>query len=924
LPLSGETVYRFGPFCLDVPGRALMKDGGRLVVGGRAFDVLVALVRCGGGLAAKSELLEAVWPGVAVEENNLTTQVLNLRKLLSHHDPNTTYIATDAGRGYRFVAAIHTGDQPAPAPAARSESETQGKSGLHHGAQPDPRPAAERHNLPGEITSFVGREREIADLVERLRHRMLLTLVGSGGVGKTRCALRVAERALAGSPQGAATHAGATASGGFVDGVWLVELASLPSSNPNAGGEQNGEAVAEAVCRALGLSVSGQRQATDVAVAFLRQRTALLVLDTCEHVLPQVAALAAAILKMCPRVKLMATSREPLGIAGESVFRMPSLPLPPHGEDPDAQACLQWDGVRLFVERAREAVSSYELTNADAPYVLSICRRLDGVPMALELAASRLRMMTPAELAARLEDVFRLLTGGSKAALPHQQTLRATLDWSHDLLSPSEQILLRRLSVFVDGFSLQAATSVCACGMIDDLEILDLLTALVDKSLVIADQSGASTRYRMLKATRQYARARQDASDEAALMPRLAAFMVELYSRAEARWPTTPTEAWIAEFCPDVENLRACIDWAFTPSCGAPSSNTSACGGGDPLLGMRLVAVAGSIAEERSLAADMRRWAALAMPHLEGPAPQACKGWVLYWVTRHQSVFGVQELCDVRQRAITMFRQANDITGLSRALRSAGIALARPRGPQDEALAMLCEAESILRPAGCSKDLANAISTLGAFHYINENEPLAREYSEKALFMRRALGDRTGELISYINIAEFAYARDDAQAAIAYARQALRAARAAQVHEILATVLTNLANYLLAVDDVEGARGAATEAFNLHKALGNQDYAIVCLEHLALTHSLAGAPQHAARLFGYTDAYFRATQQTRDPAEQTRCDRLREDLAAAIPMARLEYLFEEGAAWSEEEAAAAAAPPPIHLFPRDHHQINAA
>lgn len=874
---AANEIYCFGPFRLDAGRRQLQQAHTILPVGGRAFDVLLALVRRRGELAGKSELLDLVWPGLTVEENNLTTQVLNLRKLLSAHDPATKYIVTDAGRGYRFVAPVLQERAPVIDVSAII-------------SPPSPPLPRDLHNLPAESNSFVGRQAELADVGERLGSRGLLTLAGAGGVGKTRFAVRVGHEAI----------------GRFADGVWLVELAPL----------SDGGLVAEALCRVVGAPVSGDRPAVDVATAFLRQRAMLVILDNCEHVLDGAAQLAAALLKNCPGVKILATSRQNLGIDGETVYRMPSLPLPQAGPRITAEAAMRSDAVRLFVERANDAAGGYVLTDDDAATVVGICRRLDGVAMATELAAARLRVLKPAEIAARLEDVFRLLTGGSKAALPRQQTLRATIDWSFALLSPEEQTLLRRLSVFVDGFSLEGATAVASGGAIDEFDVLDLLGALVDKSLVNADTSGAVTRYRMLETTRHYAREKLAASDEAGRFRLMAEYMAAFFARAEASWPTTPTQRWLNEFAPEMENMRAAIDWAFgqvRPP--AEFGDTAGDEVGDPALGIALVAAAGCVAEEMSLLADMKRWTGAAMPHLSDTTPKARAGWILYWATRHHAVFGVRELSDLRRRAIDMFRQSGDVVGLSCALRTAGIALARPGEANTEALDLLSEAVAVLRPFGPTKDIANALAHLGAVHYFRGDENLCRQLSEEALTIRRNLGDQTGELVSYINLAEFAFVRGETQVAIDYATQALTTARTCQVREVLAAVLANLANYLLSIDNVEAGRAAAEEALALYRALGTEDYAVGCLEHLALALALEGRPDQAARVHGFTDFYLRRTEQVRDRSDEIKRAKLRGILDSALTAQQIESFMQVGSTWSRDQAEAVARYRELHSLP---------
>jgi DNA-binding winged helix-turn-helix (wHTH) protein len=416
--------FLFADFRLYPGRRVLLRDDAPVELGSRAMDVLLALVRRHGEVATKSVIMAEVWPGTVVEENNLTTQIAAVRRALKE-TPDHKLILTIPGRGYRFVATVTTqAEPPVIAPTERTPGQW---------AETD------RGNLPLQSSSFIGRELELAELRQRLQTRALVTVVGAGGVGKTRVALRLAEDMLS----------------DFPDGAMLLELAPLTED----------ALVAEALCRLLGVPVTSDRSAEQTAIAMLHQRAMLLVLDNCEHVLGAAASLAAAILRHCPRLRILATSRERLLVPGESVFQMPTLAVPGQSASLTAADALKHDSVRLFADRAADALGSYTLSDADAQSVATICRRLDGVPLATELAAARLRMLKPAEIAARLENVFRLLTGGSRTALPRQQTLRATIDWSYSLLSAAEQSVLQRLSVFADGCSADGATAVAGGGV---------------------------------------------------------------------------------------------------------------------------------------------------------------------------------------------------------------------------------------------------------------------------------------------------------------------------------------------------------------------------------------------------------------------------------------------------------------------------
>src|SRR3984957_7540934 len=343
---------------------------------------------------------------------------------------------------------------------------------VHSDPQSPPRP-----NLPEQLTSFVGREREVGEVVELVREHRLVTIVGSGGIGKTRVAAQVGRDVL----------------GGCSDGVWLVDLATLTDHTLVAG----------AILTAL------QRPATtgsslDAVVGYLKERELLLILDNCEHVLARTRDVAATIVQACPHVRILSTSRAALLVAGERAFQLRSLTVPPPSPASGGEAAA-YGAVALFLDRARAVDVGFALTDENAPDVAEICRRLDGIPLALELAAARVGMLAPRQIAQRLDQRFRLLTGGDPRALPRHQTMTASLDWSYDLLSPREQLFFETLSVFAGGCTLEAATAVCAIETEDDVDAIDLLASLVTKSLVLAELVGYERRYRLLESSRQYA-----------------------------------------------------------------------------------------------------------------------------------------------------------------------------------------------------------------------------------------------------------------------------------------------------------------------------------------------------------------------------------------------------------------------------------
>ena len=394
-------------------------------------------------------------------------------------------------------------------------------------------------NLPAQLSTFVGRDRELAAVRALVESSRLVTITGPGGIGKTRLALQVAAALLDGSG----------------DGVWLVELA--PVAGP--------ELVARTVAAVLGVREEPGRPVLDTLADAVGDRSLLVVLDNAEHVLGAAAKLADAMVRSCPRASLLVTSREPLGISGEHVFRVPPLAVPPAGlAAPGPLAAFE--SVQLFAERAAMHRQGFVLDEANAAVVASVCVRLDGIPLALELAAARLGSLSVPEISSRLDHRFRLLTGGSRTALPRHQTLRALIDWSYDLLTPEEQILLDRLSVFAGGWTLEAAEAVTSQGDAGEWQVLDRLAALVDKSLVQADETRGSTRYRLLETVRHYAAERLARRPGAELDQSRAAhrdYYLSLVETADTHLRGPDEAAWLDRLEAEFDNIRAALAYSL-------------------------------------------------------------------------------------------------------------------------------------------------------------------------------------------------------------------------------------------------------------------------------------------------------------------------------------------------------------------------
>lgn len=458
-----------------------------------------------------------VWPSTVVEESNLKVNLSALRRALGEGQPNRRFVATVTGQGYRFVAPVQVSEPHSP---------------------PSQAPAAGPHNLPASSTRPIGRAAAIDALLKQLSRHRLVTIVGAGGIGKTTVALAVGEALLS----------------SYEHGVWFVDLAPVREAS----------LVSRALATALGLTMSTKEPAEAVA-DYLRDRRILLLLDNCEHVIEPVAALTEQLVGGAAGVHVLATSREPLRARGERVHRLQPLSNAPASAKLTAAAAMAFPAVQLFVERATASVEDFELTDADAPAVAGICRKLDGIALAIELAATRIDAFGPRELSTLLEDRFRLLGYNRRTGVARHRSLAAALDWSYELLSADERSVLNRLSVFADRLSLEAAVAVTAGGRVTRREVIDGIENLVAKSLVAADATGAVVRYRLLDTTRTYALQKLTESGElTALRRRHAEYHRDVLSRAAGEVETRQTAEWLADYGHSIDDVRSALGWAFS------------------------------------------------------------------------------------------------------------------------------------------------------------------------------------------------------------------------------------------------------------------------------------------------------------------------------------------------------------------------
>jgi predicted ATPase len=706
-------------------------------------------------------------------------------------------------------------------------------------------PAAPHGNLPHLASSFVGRAAEVGAVVALLDGARLLTIVGTGGVGKTRLALCAAELTT-----------------GVPDGRWFVDLAPIESASLIAG----------TILSSLGVTAPGDAPAFEMLLDHLAVRRLLLVLDNCERHAAEVARIATAIVARSREVTLLATSREPLGAAGERTYRLAPL---------DATTAVQ-----LFAERATLANPRFELTAAVTRTVEDICARLDGIPLAIELAAARVRMISIDELWRRLDERLRVLTGGTRTALPHQQTMRALIDWSHDALPAGEQALFRRTAAFSGGFSLEAAGAVCADDELDDWAVLDLLASLVDKSLVVADVDALAQRYRLLQTIGEYASERLTASGERDTTARAhARFFGGAAADAYREWSEVAQPGWLARLRPDLENFRSALSWSLARR-------------NDVALGVQLAADVMPLFLRLSLLSEAVGWseAALAEPELE-PAVEARLHAGLAMV--YNNLGSPARAGAAAERAVAAYARTDDVRGHTRALSRLAVQTAR-QGRADEAATHAAAALEHARGLGDRRLLA-ATLLHGASVVPVEGIERARAQFEEASALYRALADDEGTVraLEWLAVAE---ARAGAfERAIDALSQALPLAEG----DARMYVANNLAASLVAQADPR-ALAAAREAFALARASQHALLTANAIAYLAAA-SAGDGPDRAARLFGFARARLESLGWQPDNTDELLERRVRAQLGERLGDARRDELVERGAALGDDEAFAEAA-----------------
>jgi predicted ATPase/class 3 adenylate cyclase len=713
------------------------------------------------------------------------------------------------------------------------------------------------NNLPRQVTPLIGREREVAEICALLETAPLVTLVGSGGVGKTRASLQVAANLVDGSG----------------DGVWFVELAPIVDA----------ALIPLTIASAVRLTLPERQPPLHGLVEQLARRRMLIVLDNCEHVVADVATIANDILRRCPGVKLIASSREGLGIDGEIVYRMASLDVPPEGAR-DASVVQSYGAVELFATRAKAASRTFAITDANAGTIGEIVRRLDGIPLAIELAAARLNVLAPEQLLDRLDDRLRILTGGDRTRLPRQQTLRALIDWSYDLLTEQERAIFRALGTFVGGWTLETATALMV-GEHDNWEVLDVLGSLVAKSLVVADiEEGTSPRYRLLESTRQYARDRQKQAGEATKVARKHGEVFrEIVTVLDERLLRAHDRKASGALVPELGNLRAAVSFGFGID-------------GDVDVAADIISAGYHVWIQSTARAEPIAFAVAALERLpiDASATRRASRAKLELTVAYVCglVFRDKEGLGYAERARAAFLELGDRPRVCVA--SLGLALASERTDRvEEAETFICEAVDIARSERMPFYLSRSLMIQGLVAFDRGELAMARKACDEARRFSASAEGRSFDADLEAFYAELEFAAGNFTAAVEISETIVAFARIKAV-QMLPVTLTNQTAYRLGADDFGGARASATEAFAFLTPDLTPVFYSVLIEHVAVLAAVDGALEEAAVLLGFSSSTLAGEGLRRERTERVGFERLTGLLEALDPELRSK-LLEKGA-----------------------------
>ena len=755
------------------------------------------------------------------------------------------------------------------------------------------------NNLPIQLTTFIGRENEIAEIKQEMELHRLVTLTGSGGTGKTRLSLQVAADLLE----------------KFDHGVWFVELA--PLTDPDL--------IPQTILSAMGVQEQQGKLPIEVLKEYLHEKKTLIVLDNCEHLIEAGAKVANALLNAAPELTIMASSREALGVKGELSYPVPSLTLPDIKHLPVVEQLSQYESVRLFIDRASLVAPHFVVDRNSAPFIAQICYRLDGIPLAIELAAARVRVLSLEEISKRLDDRFRLLTGGARTALPRQQTLRALIDWSYDLLSEKERLLLRRLSVFTGGWTLEAAEVVCAGAGIETYDVLDLLTQLVNKSLVVVmeySQSG-ETRYRMLETIRQYAREKfLEAGGGEVVRDKHLAYFVKLVEHAEPELYRSNQVFWLNKLDDEIDNFRMAVEWALAD---------------DVESGLRIAAIPWRFWQARSHLQEVGDWLSQLLERYKITNALHAQALTIHSSCRFRQG-DISEAIALAKQSLEMARTLSDKQTEALSLSFLGATMA-VQGNVGEATPLIEQALAIYRSIGDKIGQADTTEWLAfnnndierSIAYAKESIVLARElgdlagivshlcwlsrlvcwtgdftspslWLEEALSIARQLGDQGAEIYVISTYGEFSYWQGNYPQAIAYFENAIQSSEKLGEHYQGLWVQLKLAYTVLRQGDIQQAREMFEEGIR-----GMQKAALViglvfAIEGLASLHVNQGQLERAVRLFAWADMMRVKIGDHRPPVEQASVDRDLAVIYSKLNDSEFASLLAEGQALTLEEA----------------------
>ena len=716
------------------------------------------------------------------------------------------------------------------------------------------------NNLPRQATPFVGRDQELADVKSLLAKSQIVTILGTGGVGKTRAALQVGADLLDGSG----------------DGVWFVDLAQVASE----------EYVVPAIAQVFNLRLQPDRDALEEIRAYLKNKHLLLILDNCEHVVAEATRAVAAIVADCPRVALLATSREGLNVRGEQIYRMPSFAVPPAGDALGAAEALKFESIALFVARATALDAQFSLTDDKAPIVADICRRLDGIALAIELAAARINILNLKQLSQRLDERFRLLTGGDRTALPRQQTMRAAIDWSYELLSDEERTIFRRLSIFQGGWTLEAASDVCSDDFLDEFKVFDILSSLVNKSLVVVEFDADTQRYRLLESLRQYGIQHLRRLGELdALAERHAQYFARYGEKAAEKWLVIPELAWITIIEAELDNIRAALQWFLGQE-------------NDPVVGAELAERLWPYWFGHHLD-EGRRWLEAARARVMPESHPALSVAIDLALSRVLINFSWQAAVAASKRALAGARRLGDDRLLARALFYIGEAQVSDK-QLDEAETSLNEALNLARRLKDQYREASALQVLGRIYAQRKEFDRARELTSAS---RRLFANREVDRNRLLSVASDAYVEFSAAnyaRAIELCRTAHSMAQTLRDRTLEALAQCSAALCLVATGQVDEARSRIRAALSLSREERVGAGLGMAIQSCVDLATRDGQFERAARLFGYAEKA-RMDKMAQSAFVSFDSNALLSPLRTRLGDERLETLMAEGASWSEAQ-----------------------